>query len=464
MIYGRDAEMEALRAAWARARAGTPQLAVVWGRRRVGKTFLLSELTRHLPCVYFTATRNDTETDQLGRLYEAVQRGIGSRAELAGGGFRDLDGALRFLLRVAVDEPLVVVIDEAPRLASARPDLGDVLAAVWDQRPRNSKLLLVVCGSAVAAMRDLIGPDGGLYRRADPELRIDPLDPWAAMSVLGGAVTAETVVHAYAACGGYPLHLAAWDGDRSVQENLRALAGSPGGILVRDALDIMFEDLDFRSGYERVLATMATGPTRRSKIAGRAQQRIDETLKRLQRSGYVAAERPIGAPETADPLYRLVDPYLRFWFSVLRTDADLIEGGQGRAVLRRVLPRWEVHVQSVFEEMARGHAVRQIANGALTDAVVGRWWKDEVTDIDAVGLDRHDRAVLVGEAKWQERPFTAQQLGHLRTSAARMGGLSPDVHFVVWSRHGLDAKTASFPDVVGFTPAEMFEIGTKRRR
>ena len=464
MLYGRDVELGALRSAWELARRGTPQLAVLWGRRRVGKTFLLSEFSRRLPCVYFAATRNDTESDQLGRFYEAVERGIGSRAELAGGGFRDLDSALRFLLRIAVEEPLVVVIDEAPRLASSRPDLADVLAAVWDQRPLDSKLLLVICGSAVAAMRDLMGPDGGLYRRADPELRVDPLDPWAAAAMLGGAASGETIVQAYAACGGYPLHLAAWDAERSVQENLASLAGSPGGILVRDALDIMFEDLDFRSGYERVLATMAAGPTRRSKIARRAQQRIDETLKKLQRSGYVVAERPIGAPETADPLYRLVDPYLRFWFSVLRADADLIDGGQGRAVLRRVQPRWEAHVQAVFEEIARGHAVRQVSGGILPDAIVGRWWKDEEIEIDVVGLDDRNRTVLVGAAKWQERPFSASQLGHLRSAAVRMGGLAPEPRFVAWSRRGVDARAASSPDVLGFTPDQMFESGARRRR
>ena len=454
MLYGRQRELRELSSAWARVEGGRPQLAVVWGRRRVGKTFLLSEFTRTLPTVYFTATRNDTESDQLRRLHEAAQRTLGERIALAGGGFADLEAALRFFVQLAVESPLVLVIDEAPRLAHARRDFGDVLAAVWDTLPARCHLLVVVCGSVVAAMRDLIGPDGGLYRRADPELRVDPLDPWEAAALIG-TDDGVTAVEAYAACGGYPLHLAAWNPSDTTDANLMRLAGSPGGILLRDALDIMFEDLDFRSGYERVLATMGTGPTRRSKIAGRAQQRIDHTLTQLQRSGYVTAERPIGSAPTADPLYRLVDPYLRYWFAVLRQDAELIDGGQGHTVMNRVRPRWDAHVQAVFEEIARTDAARRVATGDLPNGIIGRWWLDERREIDVVGLDPDNRAVLLGEVKWQIAPFTTSQLTQLR-SAATLVPLAPQLTFGIWTRNGVHPEVAAFPDVRTFTPDTMF--------
>jgi uncharacterized protein len=79
---------------------------------------------------------------------------------------------------------------------------------------------------------------------------------------------------------------------------------------------------------------MAGGARRRSRIAGRAQQRIDYTLDRLRRAGYVRTVRALGAGGSADPLYEIADVYLAHWFAVLRDDADLIEGGQGSAVQR----------------------------------------------------------------------------------------------------------------------------------
>jgi AAA+ ATPase superfamily predicted ATPase len=457
MMVGRTDELAALQKAWRRAKGGVAQMAVVWGRRRVGKTFLLASFTASLPCVFFTATRNFGEREQLDRLFEAGKRALGARMDLAGGGFSSLDSALRFFFQLSVETPFVLVIDEAPRLKSSLDGLGDVFAAVWDQRPSNARLLLVVCGSAVSAMRDLLGPQGGLYRRADPELRIDPLDPWAAAMLLGPAADGETVIQAYATCGGYPLHLAAWDSGKSVAQNIHTLAGTPGGLLLRDALDIMFEDLDFRSGYERVLGTMAHGPARRSKIAGRAQQRIDQTLKQLQRSGYVSAERPIGALETADPLYRMTDPYLRFWFSVLRAEADLIDGGQGVPVLKRVAAQLDAHVQSVFEEIARMHAIREVAEERLPECVIGRWWKDEVLEADVVGLNRKDQTVLVGEAKWQTKAFSLHQLAELRAKVPAIGKRAPQCQLAVWARRGSADAVQAYPDVRSYTPRQMFE-------
>jgi AAA+ ATPase superfamily predicted ATPase len=461
MMIGRTEELAVLHKAWRKAQSGSAQMAVVWGRRRVGKTFLISSFTAGLPCVFFTATRNLGEREQLDRLFEAGKRSLGARMDLAGGGFLSLDAALRFYFQVSVSSPLVLVMDEVPRLGKSVESLGDVFAAVWDQRPADAKLFLVLCGSAVSAMRDLLGPNGGLYRRADPELRIDPLDPWSASKLLGPHVDGETVIQAYATCGGYPLHLAAWDTRRSVAQNVFALAGSPGSLLLRDALDIMFEDLDFRSGYERVLGTMALGPTRRSKIASRAQQRIDQTLKQLQRSGYVSAERPIGAPVTADPLYRITDPYLRFWFSVLRVEADLIDGGQGHVVLKRVAPLLETHVQSVFEDVARMHAVREIAAQRLPECVIGRWWKDEVLEADVVGLTSNNQLALLGEAKWQTKSFSLRQLAELRAKAPAIAQPRARCQFAVWARRGAAGAVRAFPDVRTYSPDQMF--GADRR-
>ena len=91
-----------------------------------------------------------------------------------------------------------------------------------------------------------------------------------------------------------------------------SVAFTPGGLLLRYVLDILSEDLDWRGGYERVLGALGAGTRPRSRIASRAQQRIDYTLDRLRRAGYVRAVRLHGSPVTADPLYEITD---RTWRS-----------------------------------------------------------------------------------------------------------------------------------------------------
>lgn len=425
---------------------------MVWGRRRVGKTYLLTDFAESQRALYFTATRQDTEERQLERFTARLREQLGqATAETMTGPFPDWEAALRFTARLAEHEPLLVVIDEAPRLNSTAGDFGDVVSAFWENQIRDQKLMLVLSGSAVTVMEDMLGPKGGLHRRPHIELRMDPFGFRDGAQFLPN-LNGEDYLQAYAACGGYPLHLKRWSSDRTVAENLHDLAFSPGGLLLRDAPDIMSEDLDWRGGYERVLAAMSGGARRRSRIAGRAQQRIDYTLDRLRRAGYVARVRSIGDRASADPMYEIADDYLAFWFAVLRDDADLIEGGQGAAVRRRTEGRWSRHLARVLESAAREHVRHLVTADELpAESIVGRWWRDETAEIDVCALLADGNPALIGECKWQAKPMSARDLSDLRRKAALIGDQHAAPIFALWARGGVEALAQAHADVRSFT-------------
>jgi len=461
-LIGRATELAELTAAWNRATTGSPELAVVWGRRRVGKTYLLSHFARDKRAVYFTATRQDTDERQLHRFAEALRDQLGDDVrELAPPTFPTWEAALRFVVALSRTEPLLVVLDEAPRLTAGPSDFADTVSAVWENHVRDQRLMLVLSGSAVTVMEQMLGPQGGLHRRAGTERRMDPFPLLDARAFQPDLDPAD-FIQAYAACGGYPLHLTRWSPDLSVDDNLDALAFAPGGLLLRDAPDILSEDLDWRGGYERVLTAMAGGARRRSRIAGRAHQRIDYTLDRLRRAGYVRVVRALGSGGSSDPLYEIADDYLSYWFAVLRDDADLIDGGQGRAVRRRTAGRWQTHLARVFESAGRDHAQRLVTGGALPeDAIVGRWWKDETVEIDVLAL-QDDRPVLVGECRWQSKPLTQRDLTDLQRRAAHLPAPGPaGLTFAFWSRGGASDALADHPETRIFTPDDI--VGTVRR-
>lgn len=451
-LIGRKREQRALAAAWQQTESGVPQLAVVWGRRRVGKTFLLSDFAADRKSVYFTATRQDSETRQLERFTDRLREQLGDAvADLMTGPFPDWESALRFVVRLAERDSLLVVIDEAPRLNSTAGNFGDLVSAIWENHVRDQRLMLVLSGSAVAVMEDMLGPHGGLHRRPSLELRMDPFSFTEAAAFLP-ELSGEDFVQAYAACGGYPLHLRRWSSESSVIENLDELAFTPGGLLLRDAPDILSEDLDWRGGYERVLVAMAGGARRRSRIAGRAQQRIDYTLDRLRKAGYVRQVRSIGSHPAADPMYEIADDYLAFWFAVVRDDADLIEGGQGGAVRKRTEGRWQTHLGRVLESAARAHVQHLVTSGELPpDAVVGRWWRDERAEVDVCAVDPQGNPVLVGECKWQAKPLTRRELSDLRRKAALIGDVDVEPIFAFWSRGGASDLAEAYPDVRSYT-------------
>ncbi|MGH2350212.1 MAG: ATP-binding protein, partial [Chloroflexota bacterium] len=430
--------------AWTRAAAGGPQLAVVWGRRRVGKTFLLSHVARGKRAVFFGATQQ-AEAVELHRLAETVRRELGPRvADLAGGGFSNWEAALRFFVALAADAPLLVVLDEVPYLARSTPGFASIVQVVWDHIEPGTRLMLVLTGSAIGVIEAMLGASAALRGRPTLRLRLDPLDVVAARTFLPRLEPA-IFLEAYAACGGCPLHLLEWEQDATTRENLLHLAATPGGILLEDTAGILREELPESGGYPRILGAIGRGRTRFSDIASDAGQRIEYPLETLVQAGFVQKVLPVGAPKGARPTYEIADPYLSFWFSVLYSSITDVEAGQGRAVLRRVEPLWQRHLGAVFEAAARAHARRLVDQGALPgfpeDLVVGRWWSTsgEPCEVDVLGL-RGSRAYLLGAARWQQRPLDTRDLEALRRKVTRVPRPVDTPVYALWGRGGVTSE------------------------
>ncbi len=456
-LIDRESELAQLASAWERARDGRPQLVLVSGHRRVGKTFMLLHFLERLEGarrVYFPATQQ-AEGVELQRFASALREGLGGDAPLVvSAGLPDWEVALRALAERTAGEPLVAVIDEAPYLTASTKGFASVVQAVWDglhARARPTPLLLVLTGSATSVVEEMVGADGPLRGRANLHLRLRPFDLPTAARLLD--VEPAVAVEAYSACGGWPLHLGAWDAARSTEDNLLVLAGHPGGLLLEDAR-LILDELPDGPGFGRVLAAIGRGRTRRGDIATDAGQRVDYPLEFLRDSGLVVRETPVGAPRRARPLYAIADPYLRFWFHVLFSERSRIEGGQGEQVLAARADEWRKHVGWTFEEAARDHARRLVRLGDLPDLRVGRWWSTSGAplEIDVLGLDGA-RTALVGEAKWSSGDSTARLVARLRAAVGRLPAPVDDPALCLWTRDRREPPTGvrafDAADVVG---------------
>ncbi|MGH9172406.1 MAG: ATP-binding protein [Acidimicrobiales bacterium] len=461
MLVGRDREMAQLQKLWADACEGKPQLGVMYGRRRVGKTFLcvalLDELRRDRHrVVYFNATE-ESEGIQLRRLADAMRRDLGSEATAPlQESFSSWESALEYLLVSSRQQPLAVVIDEVSWLTESTPAFASIVQSVWDRATTfgpAARLLLLLTGSAIGALTRLLSAGGPLFRRARLQQRLDPLNVREAARLLPGA-NPEAVIQAYAACGGIPLYLSAWDTSASAGQNLEALAGSPGGILLEDAPSVVRDEIGGEVGFGRVLAAIGTGITRRGAIADATAQRIETSLDVLQASGLVRRATPLGAPRRATPFYEVPDPYLRFWYSVLFRNVGLIAGGQGRVVLARESSQIDRHVAWVWEELARWHAVAEVGHRLPPELLIGRWWDHHGQDeIDVLGLDG-SRTALVGEARWSVRTVEPRDVARLLAKAGRTPGFVGTPQVAIWSKAGI-TPTVAGAGVQAFGPGDV---------
>lgn len=422
----------------------------LYGRRRVGKSWLLRRFAHGKPAVVLVAERLATGA-QLGRFAAQL-------APLQGGVVPDLPDVaslLRTLFRLARDVPLLAVIDELPWLlgttqAEAERTLSTIQAIMEDERDA-SQLKLVVCGSAVAQMEEMHSESNPLHGRLI-RFEVRPLDLHRAVPFLPGRDPADRFER-YAIAGGMPRYLAAL-GPGSVKDAVCRQILQPDAPLWNEGRTIVGQELREPAVHFAILEQLASGEKEMGEIAGALRLpggTASKYLSTLESLRLVSRGLPLGGSPTArGGHWMLRDPFLRFWFRfVFRYQADLEAGLAPEdlydAEIRSALTG---HIAPMFEDACRTHVRRTYGT---TASRVGRWWGNSVDtlrraglrsseEIDIVGLAR-GRVTLVGEAKWTTAPLGPRVLRDLeqyKVPALRQAGfkLAPNIRTVLYCKSG----------------------------
>lgn len=450
-FYGREAELSALHECHRRTERGIPQLVVLFGRRRVGKTFLLQQFLSELSprtgvyhaCSYLSL---EEELRAISRSLAGKARLPSDEPSLARPG--DLDAFFELLEHSATDEPLVVVIDEVPYLIQGTERFPAALQRFWDRlltSGATNHLMIVLTGSAISTMTTVVSSGGPLFGRPSRLLRLDPFDLPTAAAFLGidrdsPTTQHEAVVEARAACGGYPLLLREWDVTVRATANLMRLAAEPLAPLVAMS-SVLLLDLPEARGIRAALSAIGRGAHKHSEIQNLANLRIDAALHTLQDGGFVRPQVSIDEKATkaaAKKLYLIADEHLAFYFAMIDPYRQLFEAGQGQSVLRSSVSRWNTLLAATFENEARVHAVRLVDSGVIEEGtLIGEWWtaRPAQAQIDVVGIDGQSGTWrLVGEVKWTNR-FGNRELRQFEANLAIAGARAAAASKAIWVRN-----------------------------
>lgn len=458
-LRGRDNELNSLLQKIDLAQDRNPQFVVISGPRRVGKTFLLRHLlerAKGFTTIYFEATEAG-ERDQLRRFTREVAKALPEDSLLPETSFSDWEQAISTCEFIAITQPIAVVIDEATYLMASTNGFASIIQAVWDRisvRSIRAQFVLILSGSAVGLIEDTLKYKGALYQRPTHWLKMNPFSASEAFR-FAGQPNPTTLLEAYAASGGYPLHLDNWDFESSTKENLLRLAGSPGGLLLEDA-NLLLTSLP--ETHRQVLIAIGQGRSKRSEIANEVSVRIDRAVEALINSRLISASKPIGAPPKARPIYRIVDPYLRFWIRVLSSHLQRIEAGQGANIIQSKQGEWQSLLGLVFEQAAREHARRLVAREVIDpEAVVDEWWSTsgEQCQVDVLGMSGK-RTTIIGEARWQQQPLGRSVVNELGRSLRFVPEPVPDPWLLIWGRGGVRADVC-VGKILGFGPDKMLD-------
>jgi AAA+ ATPase superfamily predicted ATPase len=416
-----------------RADAGVAVL--VRGRRRVGKSRLVSELVERsgLPSVTFQAARGAPVERELALLAEAVACSDLPEADLG----RDarpttLTAALTMLAAALPDDsPSIVVLDEIPWLLEQIQGGAGELQRVWDARLSRKPVLLLLVGSDLAMMERLTAPDQPFYARGT-ELVLDPLTPSEVAAMTGlGAVEA---VDAYLMTGGLPLVAQEWPRGATPTEFLAASFASSTSALVVSGNRVL--DAEFGEGsLARQVLTAIGGRGERtfSGIQGAARgapmnaASLTAALRALVDKRVVAADEPLSSGAASrNRRYRIADPGLRFWLAFVEPALGEVDRAQPAPALARVERGYASWRGRAVEPVVRAALQRLLPDAGWPEVTdVGGWWpRSNVPELDLVGTAGAPGPVrLVGTIKWRTRaPIRGDEVAALSRDAVAVPG------------------------------------------
>lgn len=411
MFWNRKRELSALDGL---GRSGG--LAVVWGRRRIGKTRLLLEWTEREGGVYTVA---DQSAPDLQRAYfaRAVAQALPGFADVA---YPSWD---RLLTRLAADAAAArftgpIVIDELPYLVAGAPELPSILQRWIDHDARRARLRVAIAGSSQRMMQGLVlSHEAPLYGRAHVMLDLAGLSP-AHLTKAFGRMTPNDIVEHWAGFGGVPRYweLAA-QRSGSARERVAALALDPIGPLFAEPDRLLLEENPPAVELRPLLDAIGGGAHRVSEIAGRigrSATSLGHALDRLIGMALVRREVPYGEPARSGKrsLYTIDDPFLRMWFRVVAPNRAALTAGTAASRRAALDEHWPLLVGQAWEELCRGGV--PVMRGALARRgpwrPPSRYWRGSDPEWDLVADAIDGQHILLGEAWFSARPVTSAVL------------------------------------------------------
>lgn len=471
-FFGREMELRAIARELDRPR---PSVLIIRGRRRVGKSRLLVEASRGRVAIYYQATRIAESMSLL--LFKAeASRVIGGDTLMESLG--DWLGVLSYLEQVAAERipGLTIVLDEFPYLCDADPSLPSVLQKFCDGvRERGSPVNLVLCGSKISFMEELLGEKNPLHGRQTMELDLTPLS-FRDTALFFPDWTADEQLQAYGLLGGIPYYLNLCDPAFTLRENLQDLVLAMGAPLSDEPNNLLQAELRDVTRYATILRAIAEGCTDSGSIIGRVRELRDASslapyIQKLAELRLIRIVRSLDASERErDRRYYLDDPFLAFWYRFYLPNLSPLASGHGEEVWRHVIePRLDDHLGGVFEWMCRDYARRYLNEVLPMPAQeVGQIWAGDF-DLDVAGR-LLDGSAFAGECKWWRGPVGMNVLQRLRDTAARPA-YERDAdrrYLLLFSRSGftpeLRREARRDPDLRLIGPDELLGRTPRKRR
>ena len=414
-VFGRNDEIKTLQQLHAGERS---EFVAVYGRRRVGKTFLIKELFGDHYAFHVTGLFNGSLSKQLINFHAALNRFYPASTDtpVPSSWFEAFQILIK-CLETNTKERKVIFIDELPWLDTPKSDFISAIEHFWNGWAfHRNDIVLIVCGSATSWMiNELINNHGGLHNRVTTRIHLEPFtlkETEAFLQAKGAVYDRYQIVQLYMAMGGIPFYLEAIDVGLSVPQNIDQLFFSKNGLLRTEFTNLyhsLFNKEERHILIIEALSKKAQGLTRKdlvkaTKLANGGT--FTKILEELEQCGFIRKYYPFGK-SLRGSFYQLTDPYSLFYLQFIKNSRAI---GEGAWLTQIDQPKWRAWSGYAFEYICFYHLdaiKKQLGIGAVYTEVSS--WRSRKSDpaiqIDLV-LDRRDRVINLCEIKFSQGVFT----------------------------------------------------------
>ena len=437
MFIGREREVAALDRLY---ESNKFEFAVIYGRRRVGKTALINHFIDNKEAIYFMGVESNEKQNLENFSKSIIEYSSGIEAETS---FLSFQAALEYVFKLAEKKRFILAIDEYPYVARSSKSLASTLQLLIDKYKDTSKLMLILCGSSMSYMEDeVLAYKSPLYGRRTAQMKIFPFSFDEACRYLKN-YSDEDKALAYGIVGGTPQYLLQMDDRLSIEDNIKNTYLNPISFLYEEPTNLLKQEVREPAIYTAIITAIAVGASRMSDISNKVDEDSNicaNYLKSLINLGIVKKETPYGEKTSRKSIYSIEDNMFRFWYRFVPNNNSVIMRGAADIVYRRIEPQLSEYMGAVFEEICKQYLWKLLLDGnsPVEFSELGRWWGNDPiekkqTEIDIMG-EQDKKTALFGECKWTNEKV---DLGVLETLIKRSKLFSYiNVHLFLFSKSG----------------------------
>jgi AAA+ ATPase superfamily predicted ATPase len=449
---GRTLELGLLQREWEAADA---RMLIVYGRRRVGKTRLITHwIQSNAPRALYWVAEPTSSKDQLRSLSQALYGFDSSEPPPENFSYASWKQAFEEAGRIARNGRFALILDEFTYLLSIEPGMAGILQNAWDHTLKQANVFIIISGSHIGMMeRGVLSYQAPLYGRATSKMLLPPM-PFKETRVFFPKYRPDERVVVYAMFGGVPAYWEQLDPSISLDRNIkeRVLGGSNQ---IQDEPKLLLQDFVSEiHNYAAILRAIAKGcrtPREISVESGLNDRHISMYLSNLAKTGFIERRLPITekAVSRAGRHY-ITDPFLRFYFRFLsRRQAQIAMGVQDQALAEIKKHLVDFIGTHTWEELCQEWLLRSTGHRILPfmPDQVGSLWNREA-QIDVAGINTMDKTLILGECKWDKR---IMDLGVLTGLISKTEKIIPKdgnwrVYYLGFARSGWTPQAKTFSE------------------